>query len=468
MKDVKLDHTNQKDEIGKRRKILLVEDDPFVLESFSNRLKDENFFVVAVDHGAKALAVASEQAFDIIIADVRMPDMDGIQTIERIKQKLPNIKSILITAYADEEAPIRAIRVDVDEYIMKPVEDEVFFDAIRNLVTRLDIEEAQQEHYISAQKRFYDFDAIVGNSKQILEVLAQVRKLATNNVSVLLLGETGTGKELIARAIHFNSDRKEKDFIAINCAAIPEALVEDEFFGHEKHAFTGASIRQIGMFELANGGTIFLDEIGELNPRMQATLLRILQDKKFRRLGGLKEIELNVRVLAAVQTVTGIRNDLLHRFPIRIELPPLRERKEDLPAPAMHFIKKYNIEYHKKPLVTSIEERVMKHLFMQDWKGNVRELENVISRAVMFAEEDTIQISDLSLLQPKDFVPVNSSEESSDLSLPNRLESLDAVIKRHIEYVLRNCPSKRKAAEILGLPPSTLNDWIKKYQVNLP
>lgn len=456
---------NTREESGtkKPRKILLVDDDPFVLESYSNRLKDEGFKVTALDSGWKALEVATKQHFDLIIADVRLPGMDGIQTIEKIKKTLPKIKSILITAYADEKAPIRAIHVDVDEYILKPVEDDAFLSAVRNVLMRLEIEEAQQEHLLSQQKRFYDFDTIIGNSKKIVEVLRQVKVVSNSDFSVLLLGETGTGKELVARAIHYNSDRRNEKFVAINCAEIPDNLIQSELFGYERHAFTGAVERRIGNFDVANGGTIFLDEIGELNSKMQGNLLRILQEKKFRRVGGTKEITVNVRVLAATTFKDLLREDLYHRFRVKIILPPLRERKEDIAGLVMHFIKKFATEYNRQPNIANIEEEAMKRLMQYDWRGNVRELENAVSNAVLFSQNGVIKSTDLSL--PK--IPESAVTEDKP-SHANQLETIQAVIKRHIEYVLSHSPSKRKAAKILGMHPSTLNDWIKKYQVSLP
>ena len=451
-----------------KRKILFVDDDPFVLESFSNRLKDEGFDVVAVNKGADAIsAAASERNFDVIIADIRMPDIDGIQTLAQVKQILPKAKSMLLTAFADYEAPIRAIHVGVDDYIMKPVEDEVFFDRIKKLIVRKAIEDAITEHYGPQPKKLCDIRSIIGNSEPSLRILYDIKETADNDASVLLIGETGTGKELVAQAIHSSSARRDHNFIAINCAAIAETLAEDEFFGHEKGAFSNADSLRIGKFELAQKGTIFLDEIGKLDYKMQDKLLRVLEEKKLWRLGGHQEIHLDVRVIAAMQNSDSLKKEMYHRFLKTIQLPSLQERREDIPLLAMHFMERYNVELKKNHRVTSIEDGVMQLLLHHDWEGNVRELRNVIGCAVMSAREGVIRIEDLRLPQPSNPI-ISSMDNRFMLPKEERLESIHDAIKKYIEFVLSQCPTKVKAAKILELPPATLNDWIKKYNVELP
>jgi len=474
MRDQKLNDQQRED--LKKRKILFVEDDPLVLDSLSIRLEDEGYYVVAVNNGAAAISVASsEPNFDLIIADVRMPEIDGIETIKQVKQILPRIKSMLITAYADYEAPIRAIDIDVDKYLTKPFDDQDFLSRVKNLILRKEIEEAEQEYHISQQKRVYDFDSIIGRSQPILEVLNNVKMVADNKVPVLLLGETGTGKELIAQAIHVNGVRKERPLIKVNCAALPANLAESDLFGHVRGAFTGAFVRKIGRFELANGGTIFLDEVGDLSLDLQAKLLRVLQKEEFERVGDPNTIKVDVRVIAATNRnlEEAIRNgnfreDLYYRLKVfQIVIPPLRERKEDIPLITEHFIKKYSTELNKKPHVTKIEDSAMELLRNNDWKGNIRELESVIQCAVIVAANGIIQVKDLRLPQSLNKILSRVGKKSINQKA-EWLRPMREVIKKHIELVLSECPTKAEAARILKLPPATLNDWIIRYKVKLP
>lgn len=373
-------------------RILIVDDEETLRESMGRLLTREGYSVTTAGTGEQALELCRLNLFDLIITDIFLPGIDGIEVLKKAKERTPDQLVIIMTAFASLETAVEALRAGAYDYIMKPV----IHEEIKLLIKGALRQRALQAENTLLRKQIekeYDFSRIIGVSPRIKETLAEVAKVADSRSNVLIIGETGTGKELIARAVHYNSGRKDKPFVPINCSAIPEHLLESELFGHVRGAFTGATAHKKGLFEEANGGTVFLDEIGEMSAPLQSKLLRVIEDQEVRPVGGTQTLRVDLRFISAtnkdLEKATGagaFRGDLYYRInTINITMPPLRERREDIPYLARHFLARFAAELGK-PL-KNLSEESYALLLEYAWPGNVRELKNIIERAVLISED---------------------------------------------------------------------------------
>ncbi len=376
-------------------RLLIVEDEEVLSESLKRVFSREGYEVDTAGSAEAALEVFENGFYDLIITDIILPGMDGIEFLKRVKEALPDQALIITTAYASLETAVEALRAGAYDYVVKPVIHEEIKQIVRNALHH----RALQRENLLLKKQIekqYDFSRIIGTSSAIRKIIHEVKKIADARSNLLILGETGTGKELVARAIHFNSSRVAKPFVPINCSAIPENLLESELFGHVKGAFTGAVTSKKGLFEEASGGTLFLDEIGDLSMNLQSKLLRVLEDHQIRPVGGTQSINIDIRFIAAtnrdIETAVKegrFREDLYYRINIiALKLPSLRERREDVELLVRHFIQKYSHELGKA--VRDIDNEALELLVQYQWPGNIRELQNIIERAILIADDDTI------------------------------------------------------------------------------
>lgn len=375
--------------------ILVVDDQKVICYSLQRFLQSEGYDVVTATGGNEAVAIINASNPDLVIMDVRMPDMDGLEVLETIRATHPKSQVIMMTAFSTTEKAIHAMKLGAYDYLTKPFDNDELLIRVRDALKTRDL---MKEVVTLDETDYTDSERIVGRSALMLDIYKQIGKAAPTDVTVLIRGESGTGKELIARALYHYSKRSSKPFMAINCAAIPEQLLESEFFGYERGAFTGADFKRLGKFEQSNGGTVFLDEIGDMSLNLQAKLLRVLQDGRFERLGGNETVKTDVRIIAAtnkdienmVKKAT-FREDLYHRLNVvSIYAPPLRERKEDIKELAAYFIRKFNRKLGK--CVKGITTEALKILNEYSWPGNVRELENLIERAIVFCGNDYLSV----------------------------------------------------------------------------
>jgi len=449
-------------------KILIVEDNKSMREMLENILTEKKYSVKSAADVSTALLLLKKEYFSVIISDLQLPDMDGLSFFKRVKNlKIP---FIILTAYGSVEKAVKAIREGAFDFISKPVEPDYLFIMIEKALesTRILRENIiLKESYSSTIGK----SQIIGNSKNIINEAEKIKHVAVTDTPVLLLGESGTGKELFARAIHNLSPRKDKPLIAINSASIPENLLENELFGHEKGSYTDAYLSQIGKLELAQGGTFFLDEIGDLSPNLQGKILRIIEDKKISRIGSNQEIDLDIRFIFATNknlekeiAQSRFRKDLYFRisaFPVN--LPPLRERGNDIILLSQYFIKKFSIEMKKGDI--TISEKAKNKLISYDWPGNVRELQNTIERALIISKENKITYKDIIL-------PDKSINITEDFDFKGNLKQVTsratkAIEKIKIEDVLKQVGfNKTKAAEILEISYKTLLDKVKEYGIS--
>lgn len=451
-------------------KILLVEDDVNTLEGLAHILRDEGYSAQGVSDAEAALREIEKDEYDLLLTDLKLPGIDGLELYKRVKGMSPDMVTIVVTAFGTVKTAVEAMKEGVYDYITKPIEVDELLIIIKNALKR---QELLRENIMLRDQvqRAYSFENIVGKSGPMMEVFKKVAKVSTSNSTVLIRGESGTGKELIAKAIHFNSQRKDKPLVTIDCASLPENLLESELFGYEKGAFTGAFRTKVGRFEVANGGTLFLDEIGDITPGVQAKLLRVLEEKTILRLGGTKVIPIDVRVIASTHKdlekalKQGVfREDLYYRLNvIPIFLPPLRKRREDIPLLIQHFVNVYSDEA-KIPL-KKISKDVIDICVNYDWLGNVRELEHAIENAVVMGESDTIL---------PEHLPFNVSSEPSreggfvklsetEGSYTEKMSLAEKVI---IQEALRETDGNRtKAAKLLGISLRTMRYKVKKYNL---
>ncbi len=409
-------------------KILLVEDDAAIVVTLSRVLADEGCDVAVEKRGDTGLARARDGVFDVVITDLKLPGLDGLELVRELHAARPRLPILMMTAHGTTETAIEAIQAGAYDYLVKPLEIPPLLDLLEQAVaaSRLMSEPVQFGTNGSAR------DAIVGNSRAMQVIYKEIGRIASKPVGVLIRGETGTGKELIARAIYQHSDRANAPFVAINCAAIPETLLESELFGHERGAFTGAEARRIGRFEQANQGTIFLDEIGDMTPGTQVKLMRVLQEKCLQRLGGKETIPVDVRVVAATHQDLEVairekrfREDLFYRLSVVvIHLPPLRERRDDIPDLTKFFLHKYAAEFGVKN--PSIHADAVEFLQAQSWPGNVRELENVIRKVLLFAQQYTIGVEHVRAALAKAGLPA----AAADKPLQTYVDELIAAAQR--------------------------------------
>ncbi|PKL83891.1 MAG: Fis family transcriptional regulator [Ignavibacteriae bacterium HGW-Ignavibacteriae-3] len=381
-------------------KILIVDDEKPIRDSLKMVLADEGFITDTAGDGEEALLKIEDNSYDVVISDIKMPKMDGMQLLESSSKISPETFFIIMTAFASVKTAIEALRCGAYDYLIKPVE---FEDVIIRVKRLIDYKMLAAENKSLRQRISSDagFTNLIGKSQPMKKVFDIISQVAPTNSNVLIYGKSGTGKELVAKAIHNNSSRKEKIFLPINCGAISENLIESELFGHKKGSFTGASEDKTGLFKVADGGTLFLDEIGELPLNLQVKLLRAIEDREFIPVGGVKSVSTDVRIIAATNQdlfektkANEFREDLYYRLNvIEVKLPSLNERTEDIPLLVNHFIEKFTKEMGKK--IIGIDNETMKILLTHDWRGGVRELENVIERAIIFASKENITIADL-------------------------------------------------------------------------
>jgi len=443
-----------------RSRILVVDDDETQRNMLRKILARDGYDIEIASNGRDAVDKFKSYAADVVVTDIKMPDMNGNDLFHAIKQIDRDTPVILITAYGTIESAVKAMDEGVSYYLTKPLDTS-------NL--KMLIKKAIENRSFSMGGRLdkFSFGNIIGCSSKMQEVYSELQRVAGSDVTVLLLGETGTGKELAARAIHYNSSRKSYPFVKVSCASLPETLLESALFGHEKGAYTGADSRQIGMFEGADKGTIFLDEIGEINHSVQIKLLRFLQEKQFERVGGIQTIKVDARVIAATNIdlekavqEAKIRKDLYYRLNVvQIHLPPLRERKDDIPLLVEHFLDKYKDKSNGK--IKKISSDALSALMQHDWQGNVRELENHIERAIVMGKGEIIQPSDLPL---PSILP--GTYHAATVPLDGR--SLDQIEKDHILKALEKAVGVQTgAAKILGISRRKLQYRMKKYGIKI-
>jgi DNA-binding NtrC family response regulator len=451
-----------------RAKILVAEDEKTQRDLLEGFLKKEGFSVEAVPNGREALQRLAGGFFDIIALDYKMPELDGLQTLKEIRRLYPNLPVIMMTAYGTIETAVASMKEGALDYLTKPIDLEELLIKFRKIMERSNLIQENKELKARLQERF-TFQHIVSGSPKMEEVMGLVARVAPSQATILIQGESGTGKELIANAIHYASPRSEKPWVKVSCAAIPETLLESELFGHEKGAFTGATQKRIGRFEEADGGSIFLDEIGDLSPSTQVKLLRILQNKEFQRLGSNHTFKTDVRVITATHRnleeaiKKGLfREDLYYRLNvISIALPPLRERREDIPLLINYFLKKYSNENQKS--ITDISKEARALLLRYPYPGNVRELENLIERAVVLCRGETITTQDLPFHLKEEKSEKLWESSKKEKTLPESLEEIerDSLLKALHQHQ----GVQTKAAESLGISERVLRYKMKKYRI---
>jgi DNA-binding NtrC family response regulator len=451
--------------------ILIVEDKESMLDMLRQTLEAEGYQVIPAKDGAEGIKKLADERIGLVLTDLKLPKKDGFEVLKAVKQENPLLPVIVMTAFGTIETAVKAVKEGAYDFLTKPFD----MDHLLILIERaLDANRLAAEN-ILLREEFADkigLPKIIGRSSRMQEITANIQKVAPTNATALIHGESGTGKELFARAIHYLSNRKDAPFIAINSAAIPRELLESELFGYEKGAFTGADARKLGKLELADKGTVFLDEIGDMDLALQAKMLRVLQEQVIERVGGNKPIKIDVRVVAATNKDIEnavkeklFREDLFYRlnvFPITI--PPLRERRDDIPLLAQNFLNKFSAEVRKGPL--TISDEAMEILLKSPWKGNVRELENVIERAVIYADGGVIRARDLGISESS-IVDALCENVPMDGPLHAVAEAATRIAEsRRIRQVLKQTGgNKSRAAEVLQVSYKTLLTKIKDYQL---
>ena len=450
--------------------ILVVDDERSMREFLSIMLKKEGHDVVVADCGRAAVKILERRPVDLLISDIKMPDMSGVDVLRRAKEIRQDIVGIMITAFKSTESAVEALRLGAHDYLEKPFDNELLKKKVRDALE---------------QRRVPEY-TILGDSPQITEVRERITRVAPTNSTILITGESGTGKELVARAIHSQSKRSARPFVPLNCGALPETLLESELFGHEKGAFTSADSTKKGLVEAAERGSIFLDEIGEMSLMMQVKLLRFLQERRFRRVGGTEEKDADVRVIAATNqdlakmVETGdFRRDLFYRVNvIKVDVPPLRERKEDILPLAQHFINKFNRQMGKE--LQGLAPSARRTLESYTWRGNIRELENVIERAVALEDNDMVQAESLDLGdipgQDRRFPHHTVREPSAAIGgASERLPESGFMLEQHVQNIEREYLAqalqqaggvKVRAAGLLGMSFRSFRYYLKKYHLS--
>ena len=455
-------------------RVLVVEDDPQSLAFLGAILQNEGLDVTTAEGGEKAIELTRLNDYDLVMTDLQMPRVNGIQVLEAMQRIGSPPTSIVFTGFGSIETAVQAMKAGAYEYVTKPFQvDELLIVVRRALEHRKLVNEN-----ISLRRQLrakYRFDNIVGTSDRMMEMFRLIEKVADSDSTILIYGESGTGKELVARAIHYNSRRQDKNLVPVNCGAIPSELLEDELFGHEKGAFTGATSARMGRFELAHRGTIFLDEVGDMSPALQVKVLRVLQESEFERVGGSKTIKVDVRVIAATNQdiekaveTKQFRKDLFYRLNvIPIILPPLRERRSDIPILTEHFLQQFN--HRKEKSVKGVSAGAMDRLMEYDWPGNVRELENMIERLVILNEDGVIEEDDL----PEKVRRRSGGCFAPNVEIPEEGVSLKVVVDSFernliLQALERTGWVKKRAAKLLGMNRTTLVEKMKKINLERP
>jgi two-component system response regulator AtoC len=448
-----------------KHKILVVDDESVVRESLSEWLTDAGYEVLTASDSISALKLIQNNKIDILVADLKMPQIDGIELMKRAKKIDPNLPVIIMTAYASIESAVLATKEGAYDYLEKPFCPERVEILIQKLLAHQDVIKENIALKRKLEKRF-QFSDLIGKSHKMEQVFELIRTVAKSNATVLIQGETGTGKELVARAIHAASNRKSGPFIPVNCANLPETLLESELFGHEKGSFTGAIAQKKGKFEIAHQGSLLLDEIGDVSLNFQLHLLRVIERKEFTRVGGNQVIKVDVRIISSTNKdlkkaieQKQFREDLYYRLNVvTIHLPPLRERTEDIPVLAQYFLRKYNTENNKN--IIGFSPKVMEFFMNYRWPGNVRELENAIEHSLVVAKDELIQLDNLPVLIRK-----SSAKEAFPLTTDKTLAELE---KEYIIKVLKeNNGNRARTARILGIERTTLYNKIKSYEIDV-
>jgi two-component system response regulator HydG len=440
--------------VNDKGRILIVDDEPIVRDSLGKWFAEEGYDVGAAESAAEALRRMAEGRWDLALVDIKMPGVDGIELLNRLREVDPQLMIIIMTGYASVETAVAALKNGAYDYVTKPFDPDDIAHTVRNaLAHRRAVEEnVRLKETVAAAVAHPD---LVGNGAAMKRVFEAIETVAPTDATVLITGESGTGKELVARAVHGSSPRRFNPLVVIHCGALTESLLESELFGHEKGAFTGAQYRKKGNFEIAEGGTVFLDEIGDISLKTQTDLLRVLQEREITRVGGTQPIHVNFRAIAAtnknLQTLIeegNFRPDLFYRLNVfRIDLPPLRDRREDIPLLVEHFVRKFSLSMNKR--VERVAPRAMDLLQQYSWPGNVRELENAVERAMVVAQGE---------IRPADLTIRGEAEEQQEA------RSLEEVERAHILRVLEECSGNQThAAEILDIDRVTLHNRLKKY-----
>ena len=457
----------------KSPRILLVDDDADIRETMVTLLTMNDYSVTSVADGQSAIEEVKKEKFNIVITDLMMPKMTGIDVIKNLKAIDPDLQCIVITGYATVSTAVDAMKAGAYDYLMKPFNGTEVLMLLKRVMELQDLQAENSQLKRTLNQR-YGYENLIGNSEGIQMVCSLIEKVAETDSTILILGESGTGKELVARTIHYNSPRKNKPLIPINCGAIPETLLESELFGHEKGAFTGASTTRIGRFELADGGTIFLDEIGDMSPTLQVKLLRVLQQREFERVGGVRTIKVDVRIIAATNIDLEhavhegkFREDLYYRLNvIPVVIPPLRERADDIPLLMDHFLSHFNKT--KKRDIKGFSPAAMDILISYPWPGNIRELENLVERLIILKGNGTICPDDL----PEKFISHTLNNEGAlHITLPETGVNLKDVVEEFENNLILQAMQKaqgvkNKAAQLLSLNRTTLVEKLKKKKLD--
>ncbi len=449
-------------------RLLVVDDERLIRWSLDQTLSKDGYEVSTASTGEAALAVVREDPPDLVFLDLKLPDTDGLQVLRQIRELAPHVQVLIMTAYADVGTAVEAMKLGAYDYLPKPIDFKNLAVTVRNA---LEASQLRRKVQLLSEKHLYPyrFDRIVGTSRAIQEVIALARKVARSEATtVLIQGESGAGKDLLAKAIHYESGRAEEPFMEITCTALPETLLESELFGHERGAFTDAKTQKKGLLELAQGGTVFLDEIGDMSGGLQAKLLRVLEERRFRRVGGTKDIAVNIRVIAATnrdlrQVVESgaFRKDLYYRLQVvTITIPPLRNRQDDVLPLAQHFLEHFGREFKKPAPRFSPEARRL--LIQYDWPGNVRELRNVIERAMIL--EDTGELLPAHLPPEIARSPAGPAVEAAKFQLPQSGVNLEEVEREFVRQALEMTRGNQtRAAPLLGLTRDELRYRLKKF-----
>ena len=441
------------------QKVLVIDDEQNIRRMLTRVLSPEGFIIKEAINGLEALKRLEEENYSLVLLDLRMPVLNGIDTLKKIREYDINLPVIMMSAYGSIPEAVEAMKLGALDYLIKPFD----IDELKIIVDRAIKEYAlkvENIYYREEEEKRFNFEEIIGKSNSINRVLEMVKNVAPTPATVLITGESGTGKELIARAIHKNSLHKNGPFVVVNCVAFSSNLLESELFGHEKGSFTGAIAKRIGRFEMANGGTIFLDEIGEMDLTIQTKLLRVLQEKEFERVGSSRSIKVDVRILSATNKdlkkeveERRFREDLFYRLNVfNVDVPPLRERKEDIPLIVEHLIGKYNKILNKK--VKKVSAKAMELLLDYDYPGNIRELENIIERSMIMAKDEIIDEKYFNFIKKETSIKKKGTLKDTEKEL---------IIK----YLIQNNANRTKTAEILGISRRSLQNKIKEYKINL-
>ena len=441
------------------RKILVIDDEQNIRKMLTRVLSPEGFIVKEADNGLEALKRLQEENYSLVLLDLKMPGLNGIETLKKIRENDLNLPVIMMSAYGSIPEAVEAMKLGALDYLTKPFDIEELKIITNRAIKQYELE-VENIYYREEEEKRFNFDEIIGKSSSINKVLEMVKSVASTPATVLITGENGTGKELIARAIHKNSLRKNSPFVVVNCVAFSPNLLESELFGHEKGSFTGAIAKRIGRFEMANGGTIFLDEIGEMDLTIQTKLLRVLQEREFERVGSSRTIKVDVRILSATNKdlkkeieERRFREDLFYRLNVfNVDVPPLRERKEDIPLIVEHLTGKYNKILNKK--VKKVSAKAMELLLDYNYPGNIRELENIIERSMIMAKDEIIDEKYFNFISKEEYIEKKGTLKETEKEL---------IIK----YLIQNKGNRTKTAEILGISRRSLQNKIKEYQINL-